>query len=1420
MFIWIAAALADTVCVPQSYNAIGPDCDAAPGTGRFADLAAAVAYLNPRSGTHTIRVLQGHEDTSLVQLDGTQAWSSMSIQGDGTGASWRRDNGATGMLHVVQGANVTVSNLDFVAPNNSAAAYIVSGAVRFDQVTVRRESLIGSTSETAVAIDNGTLDLVQCDFQPWLSTASMGHLSIGANASVVIDGGAYASGQGTNAGSIHLTGALEVVNGALFENNVATGNMGGGAIRLAAAGSTLVVDNATFTANTHGGNRGGGAIYVQNGSVDITNADFEYNNAPAGTRGGGAIYVEDHVSFVVDASSFVGNTAVNPGGDGGAIQIFKGGAAGLTISRSSFVSNSAGGDGGAFAISTDGSNTYTALVEGCTFTTNTATNGGAVALLNQTLVSVDNVFQSNASVLGGAIYVASGSDAATSTNDTFCGQATASDGGAVWVSNGRSFDVTGGLFLRNTSSVEGGAMYYQGAADIEHSTFFDNTAVTGGGAVRTGANTTFRNNFVAYHDVLAVSQSGSDFDYNAWWSNLPAPGITGGARPNDQLGDPLIANLAQACDRTLFTPPAGSSLVTNADDGTDIGAIQSGLVPDSDGDGYTSDVDCDDDNPLINPGANEICDGVDNNCDGATDTGFVVGAPSWFDDVDGDGFGDASDLGTIACNAPPDTVADNGDCDDSSAAIHPGVAEVCDGADNDCNGQVDAADPGLTNGTTYYDDGDGDSYGDENDTGVLACTQPAGTAPNALDCDDSDASVRPGQIETCNGVDDDCSGVVDDGAAASQTVYADLDDDGYGNSASPFTGCPPPAGYVSNSADCDDAHDTVFPGAFEICDGLDNDCNSLVDDNAPELDYYPDNDGDGHGAGVPIQSCSPPIGYALSNDDCNDNDDTISPSAAELCDPVDRDCDGNATAGAADATTRWIDLDGDGFGNPAQGITACSHPPTYVTNSGDCNDAQPLAWTDKEEVCDGVDNDCSGNADGADATGASAWYPDLDNDNFGAGVAVVQCNQPAGHRANSTDCDDSDNSVNPGAPEQCDDVDHNCNGITDDGVANQLWYLDADQDGYGETATTAFDCLRPVGYAGLPGDCNDADSAVNPGVVEFCDGVDDNCEGSEDDAVDKLPFFPDGDGDGWGLVGTIELACEPPPNAAERVGDCDDATASVNPDATEICDGFDNDCDGLVDVFAVDSVLYYQDGDGDGFGAPDVVDAYCPGDQPVGWVANNTDCDDGEPLAFGGAVEVCDGIDNDCDGLTDSEDDPVTGDAQWIPDLDGDGYGDANATPVFACDPPADHVQNTDDCDDTEPAAWTGAPEVCDGVDNDCSGAADAEDPNVDPDDVSTWFPDGDGDGFGDAQHEGILACSAPEGAVQDATDCDDRDAEVNTDAEEVCGDNVDNDCDGTVDEDCATGGKATGCNCDTPGSGAGWLVLGLLPVLARRRAA
>ena len=172
------------------------------------------------------------------------------------------------------------------------------------------------------------------------------------------------------------------------------------------------------------------------------------------------------------------------------------------------------------------------------------------------------------------------------------------------------------------------------------------------------------------------------------------------------------------------------------------------------------DSDCDDTDASVHPGATETCNGVDDDCDGTTDGADAAGASRWYADSDGDGYGDASTT-TRDCSAPSGYVADDSDCDDTDASVHPGASESCNGVDDDCDGTTD--EPSAVDAATWYRDADGDGYGSATAPTRTACSAPSGYVADDSDCDDADASVNPGAAEVCgNSVDDDCDGAVDE----------------------------------------------------------------------------------------------------------------------------------------------------------------------------------------------------------------------------------------------------------------------------------------------------------------------------------------------------------------------------------------------------------------------------------------------------------------------------------------------------------------------------------------------------------------------------------------------------------------------------------------------------------------------------------
>ena len=206
------------------------------------------------------------------------------------------------------------------------------------------------------------------------------------------------------------------------------------------------------------------------------------------------------------------------------------------------------------------------------------------------------------------------------------------------------------------------------------------------------------------------------------------------------------------------------------------------------------------------------------------------------------------------------------------------------------------------------------------------------------DCDDRDAAVHPQAIEGCNGLDDDCDGATDEGTDA---WYADADGDGFGDPSAPT--CEPESGAVQDASDCDDGDPGVYPGAAELCDGIDNDCDGQADDEHPV--WYPDEDGDGWGAGEAVVSCDAPDDHVGNAGDCDDTDAAVHPDATELCDSADNDCDGLIDEDDADDVTTWFaDTDADGYGDASSTTEACDRPNGFAPDSTDCYDNNPDAY--------------------------------------------------------------------------------------------------------------------------------------------------------------------------------------------------------------------------------------------------------------------------------------------------------------------------------------------------------------------------------------------------------------------------------------------------------------------------------------------
>ena len=832
------------------------------------------------------------------------------------------------------------------------------------------------------------------------------------------------------------------------------------------------------------------------------------------------------------------------------------------------------------------------------------------------------------------------------------------------------------------------------------------------------------------------------------------------------------------------------------------------LPIDLDGDNQI-DFDCDDDNAAKYPGNAEVCDGLDNDCDGDADDedkdSEKLDAVSWYRDLDHDGYGgeDTSDI-LEQCDDPSDPAKDSWyalnvlDCDDNQATVNPGHAEICDGLDNNCDGDVDE---NLLE--TYYLDGDGDGYGLSTDQ-----QQQCGSAPNGYvvlsgDCDDGNPAVNPGALERCETkeVDDDCDGFTEeDDATDAATWYADVDGDNYGDPlGTTVKACKAPAGYSGDTTDCDDQRGSVNPGADETCaTTLDDDCDGDTNDlNALACtEFYADGDGDNYGEGSAKCRCEAKNTYtALVDGDCDDSDADTNPDALETCStPYDDDCDEDDNdEGAIGCEDFYRDDDGDGYGDKADSRCTCDDggANAWLSKKGDCNDADAAISPDADELCtpDGdtpVDEDCDGETDEGDAVDALTWYADVDGDGYGdASAPIAACEQPSDAVSDASDCDDNRVNVNPGATEDCSTTyDDNCDSDTNDLEATGCsdFYADADGDGYGDGAAQCTCEPSTTHTVLLDGDCDETKTTVNPGASETCaTAYDDNCDGDENDqgATACSDFWADTDGDGYGTGTSLCLCVEEGLYEATADGDCDEGDSDINPGAAEECTQgadtpVDENCDSFTDdASAIDALTWYADIDGDGYGDPGAMLLACA--EPDDYVGNASDCDDNRVNVNPGATEDCSTTyDDNCD--SDTNDLEATGCSDFYADADGDGYGDGAAQ--CTCEPSTTHTVLLDgDCDETKTTVNPGASETCaTAYDDNCDGDENDQGATA----CSDFWADTDGDGYG----TGTSLCLCVEEGLYEATadgDCDEGDSDINPGAAEECTQGADT----PVDENC-----------------------------------
>lgn len=466
--------------------------------------------------------------------------------------------------------------------------------------------------------------------------------------------------------------------------------------------------------------------------------------------------------------------------------------------------------------------------------------------------------------------------------------------------------------------------------------------------------------------------------------------------------------------------------------------------------------------------------------------------------------------------------------------------------------------------------------------------------------------------------------------------------------------------------------------------------------------------------------------------------------------------------------------------------------------------ALPAGWL---SGCTGTGSG-TGSSDCDAGDQVDAWV-DGDGDGFGSGDPIRVCAVTGEYVDRALDCNDADALVHPDAEEACNDVDDDCDGQIDQDVGGQIWYTDADGDGYGVRYPARFSCADPgPGWAPNDIDCNDGTAEIHPDAVEICnDKIDDDCNGVSDDAdpdVDvgtQFGAWEDADGDGFGDPATEIRSCTFSAGKVDNGDDCDDLRPYVNPTEQEICNGIDDDCDNDTDDAdaSIDPTTqndFYADTDGDGFGDPNAPILACRIQAGIA-SDNDRDCDDTRAqVAPNHAETLCDTHDNDCD--------PSTTDDK---DTDGDGYmyciDDCNdlqasvnpAAPEIPDDGRDQNCNLLEGCfvDEDEDQARTDVwVEVADG---DCSelGHApieapldcDDEDPLVSVD--VDWVEDLDGDGYGSGPVI-VTTCLDPGGILvptTDPLDCDDADDTISPGALDVCNDGFDVNCD--TRDNCAT---------------------------------
>ncbi len=717
------------------------------------------------------------------------------------------------------------------------------------------------------------------------------------------------------------------------------------------------------------------------------------------------------------------------------------------------------------------------------------------------------------------------------------------------------------------------------------------------------------------------------------------------------------------------------------------------------------------------------------------------------------------------------------------------VDEVCNGIDDDCDSLIDDADPDIVGQSTWYADTDGDGFGDNNNS-MLACDQPTGFVADNTDCDDTNPNVHPNPSEikltASNGDPNDFFGRRVDIFGTTAIVGAYNDDDKGINSGAAYIyekiggvwaetikltasdgGANDRFGFdvaITGNKMVVGAASSVGNGAayvFEKQGGSWTEIAKLTANDGAPLDHF--------GVSVAIEGSQAVIGAFL------DDDNGTETGSAYIFEE---------SGGIWSQTTKLLASDGNGFDRFGNGldiegdkiVIGAPGADGIPTRSGAAYIFEKVAgvWTEVEILHPSIvtGNDNFGGGTPSISGGKvliGAFRTNLPGASQ-AGVAYI-FEKVAGNWVETSQLQASDFGANMlfGANSSIDNnmaiigsVSPNIGAAYVFKYSGGVWTETLKLTASDGVSGDEFGFVGISGATGIVGALNHNGTGaayvynLNP-TAEVCNGIDDDCDTLIDDAdpdiVGQQTWYADLDGDGFGDPNSTTLSCNQPSGFVSNNTDCDDSNSSINPSATEICNGADDDCDTLIDDAdpgVIGQQTWYADSDGDSFGDPNNSTLAC--NQPSGFVTDNSDCDDTNPAINPNGTEVCNNLDDNCD--TNIDEGGV---------CDSDGDGDPDIT----------------DCDDNNPNIYNGAPEICDGVDNDCDGLVDDADPNVTG--QGTWYADSDGDGFGDPNVT-TLACDQPSGFVSDNTDCDDNDAAVHPSASEFCN-GIDDDCDASIDE-------------------------------------